>query len=86
MINLFRRHRLTGQKFLIKHFKHFRIFLSLLYTENSRTKKWCVLTKFSPVHERPCSGDPAYPLKHLQSDTLVLPIIACPEFAGQALQ
>ena len=86
MIKLFRRHRLTGQKFLIKHFKHFRIFYHFYILKIVGQKKWCVLTKFSPVHERPCSGDPAYPLKHLQSDTLVLPIIACPEFAGQALQ
>ena len=41
---------------------------------------------FSPVQGLPLSGRPPYPLKHLQSDILELPVRLLPEFSGQAWQ
>ena len=49
---------------------------------------WCQKRSFLtvPVHGLPLSGRPSYPLKHLQSNTLTLPVRLWPEFAGQGWQ
>ena len=47
----------------------------------SREKIYYLLMQATPV-----CGEPAYPVKHLQSKILELPVFPWPELAGQAVQ